>query len=385
MSALIEDQSQKPSTRRLGEIPVRNLWLLMLYASDLYRYLGASKVGVEDNPEDIADLVAEILCHQVKERMMRNLNYGYESRTAVINRVRGRIDILTTERQRLLEKGKICCRFDDLTADTPRNRYVRSALEYLTKLNIKKENAYKCRNMIRGLERLGVSKSKPINYSGRFERFGRHDVMDQKMVAAADLVFSLAIPTEFDGQFNLITPDTQKEWLRKLFEKAIAGFYDVNLAISEWKVFPGERLKWPVSEKSAGIDKILPTMKTDITIDNYLSNERLIIDTKFNSVTKKGQYREETLRSDYIYQIYAYLRSQENTEDDKSLASTGMLLHPSIDKEVTEMATIQGHAIWFCTVDLGGSALSIKARLLLLIRKTFQEQLNGRNESVRNT
>ena len=43
----------------IGRIPVRNLWLLMLYASDLFRQLDeASQVAVEENPDDIPDLVA---------------------------------------------------------------------------------------------------------------------------------------------------------------------------------------------------------------------------------------------------------------------------------------------------------------------------------------
>jgi 5-methylcytosine-specific restriction enzyme subunit McrC len=374
MSAVIEAKSQTTSSRRLGKIPVRNLWLLMLYASDLYRHLGTNKVDVEDNPEDIADLVAEILCHQVEERMMRNLSYGYESKVAVINRVRGRIDTLTTERQRLLEKGKVCCRFDELTVDTPRNRYVRSALERLSKLNIKPTLAHKCRALMLSLERLGVSKAKPINYSGMSERFGRHDISDQKMVAAADLAFSLAIPTEFDGQFHLTAPDTRKEWLRKLFEKAVAGFYAVALDKREWRVLAGKQFDWQISDKSSGIDEILPSMKTDIIIDNRSPDKRLVIDTKFNSVTTKGWHREQTLRSGYIYQMYTYLRSQEDTSDPKSLESIGMLLHPTVDKEVAEMVTIQGHPIWFCTVNLGESAISIRERLLALLQKSFQEK-----------
>ena len=43
---------------RIGEIPIRNLWLLILYASDLYREFDAAKVLVEDNPDDIPDLIA---------------------------------------------------------------------------------------------------------------------------------------------------------------------------------------------------------------------------------------------------------------------------------------------------------------------------------------
>ncbi|WP_423807335.1 5-methylcytosine-specific restriction endonuclease system specificity protein McrC [Photobacterium damselae] len=371
MSDVINTLSRPSSLRRLGKIPVRNLWLLMLYASDLYRHLGTNKVDVEDNPEEIADLVAEILCHQVEERMMRNLSYGYQSKVAVISRVRGRIDTLKTERQRLLEKGKVCCRFDELTVDTPRNRYVRSALECLTKLNIKTTLAHKCRSLILSLERLGVSKAKPTNYSGKSERFGRHDISDQKMVAAADLAFSLALPTEFDGQFHLASPDTQKELLRKLFEKAIAGFYAVALDSQEWRVLAGKQFNWQISDKSSGIDEIFPSMKTDIIIDNRKSGERLVIDTKFNAVTKQGWYRNETLRSGYIYQMYAYLRSQENENDVLSLMSSGMLLHPTVDGDVTEIAKIQGHAIWFCTVNLGDSAISIRNRLLFLINKAF--------------
>ena len=43
----ITEESAESSVRRLGRIPVRNIWLLMLYASDLYRTQDAfSSVGV---------------------------------------------------------------------------------------------------------------------------------------------------------------------------------------------------------------------------------------------------------------------------------------------------------------------------------------------------
>ena len=368
-----EIQSYSYSSRRIGNIPIRNLWLLMLYASDICRYLGAKKVAAEDNPEDIADLVAELLCHEIEKRLKRNLSYGYEAKVAVMSRVRGRINVLTTESRCLLEKGKVCCRFDELTIDTPRNRYVRSALASLMKLDIKPTLAHRCKGLIRSFERLGVSKVKPINYSLRSERFGRHDIGDQKMVVAADLAFSLALPTEFAGQYNLMSPDTQQEWLRKLFEKAMAGFYEVTLDKSQWQVSAGERLHWQVLDKSSIIDAILPQMQTDIIIRNEVSGQRLVIDTKFNSVTTKSLYREASLRSNYIYQMYAYLRSQEKIDDHNSLTSTGMLLHPTVDEDLTEVVNVQGHPIWFCTVNLGESAINIRERLLDLHQIAFAD------------
>ena len=89
----------------IGRIPVRNLWLLMLYASDLFRTRGIGKIGLEDSPDDLPDLVAEILAHAVEVRQRRRLSLGYRSRDAVINRVRGRIDVLTTERHQLMDGG----------------------------------------------------------------------------------------------------------------------------------------------------------------------------------------------------------------------------------------------------------------------------------------
>jgi 5-methylcytosine-specific restriction enzyme subunit McrC len=55
----------------IGRIPVRNLWLLMLYASDLFRTRGIGNVGLEANPDDLPDLIAEILAHAVEVRQRR--------------------------------------------------------------------------------------------------------------------------------------------------------------------------------------------------------------------------------------------------------------------------------------------------------------------------
>ena len=51
----------------------------------------------------------------------------------MLNRVRGRIDLLNTEKHQLLERGKVACQFDELTINTARNRFVRAALEAINK------------------------------------------------------------------------------------------------------------------------------------------------------------------------------------------------------------------------------------------------------------
>ncbi len=114
--------SSQIGTGYIGHIPVRNIWLLMLYASELFRELGTGKIDFEKNPDDIPDLIAEFLIHSVENRLRRNLSFGYQTRSSNLRRIRGRIDHLSNERYKLLSKGQIACIFDDLTIDTRRNR-----------------------------------------------------------------------------------------------------------------------------------------------------------------------------------------------------------------------------------------------------------------------
>jgi 5-methylcytosine-specific restriction enzyme subunit McrC len=349
---------------RIGRIPVRNLWLLMLYASDLFRDLEKAKVAVEDNPEDIPDLVAEMLCRQAERRIQRNLSYGFQSREAVLGRVRGRIDLLHTERHRLLDRGKVACRFDELTVNTARNRFVRAALEEISKIVCRGALAHRCRSLAASLRRMGVIGELPGRGEVSIDRFGRQDADDQPMVSAAHLAFNLALPTEAAGAKHLSLPDREITWIRRLYEKGIAGFYDVVLSTKGWRVDAGKTIGWLIESKSSGIDKILPSMRTDIVLDHSGAGRRIVIDTKFNSVVTCGWYREETLRSGYVNQIYAYLRSQEGNGDPLVKKASGLLLHPSVGEMVNEAVTIQNHEIRFATVDLGATAKEIREQLL---------------------
>ena len=110
----------------------------------------------------------------------------------------------------------------------------------------------------------------------------------------------------------------------------------------------------------------MPEMILDIVLE-HKSGETIIIDTKFNSLLITTRHRPLSFRSGHIFQIYSYLRSQENPNNENSLFSTGVLLHPTIDKEVDESVIIQGHKVRFFTVNLTKHPNEIKNRLLELI------------------
>jgi 5-methylcytosine-specific restriction enzyme subunit McrC len=211
-----------------------------------------------------------------------------------------------------------------------------------------------------------VSGSAPTRAEVGADRFGRHDADDRIMVAAAKLAFDLTLPTELAGAIALYLPDREETWVRRLFERAVGGFYQVVLSPQEWQVRCGTVLDWKVEQKTAAIDQIMPTMRTDIVLDHMGSGRRIVIDTKFTSIPVTGWHREQTLRSGYVYQIYAYLRSQAGRGDPFADSAGGLLLHPSVGVDVDETVVIQGHAIRFATVDLTASTSTIRSRLLRL-------------------
>ena len=188
------------------------------------------------------------------------------------------------------------------------------------------------------------------------------------MIATARLAFDLALPTEEPGAYHMPTADREGVRGWELFERAVGGFYDVVLSPQGWRVSPGGRnLRWQVAAKSAGIDEVLPSMFTDIELKRpaEVPGPRLIvIDTKFTSILTPGQHRKQTVRSGHIYQMYAYLMSQERDDDSASLDSSGVLLHPSVGENFDEHALIQGHEIRFATVDLAADSREIRRQLL---------------------
>lgn len=351
----------------VGQIPIRNLWLLMLYGSDLFRVLGSTKVALDGMPDNLPDLVAEILVHAVEDRQRRQFSVGFQQNHAVLSRVRGQIDVLTTERRQLLSRGLISCRFDELTVDTPRNRFVRAALESVSRFRLRRDLSHRCRQLANSMKSMGISGDAPTIKQMSLDRFGRHDADDRLMVAAARLVFDLALPTEAAGASSFARPDRDEVWARRLFERAIGGFYEVVLAPAGWEVRRGSALEWQIEHATSGIGAILPHMRTDIVLTHRASGRRIVIDTKFNSILTGGWYRQETLRSGYLYQIYAYLRSQAGRGDALADSASGLLLHPAIDGMMDEAVKIQGHVLRFATVNLAASALDIRRHLLRVV------------------
>lgn len=358
-----EQVPEQDALLALDKIPVRNVWLLFLYASGLAQFRDRFEAEIEDSP-DFKSLIARLLCFAAEKRLRRNLSFGYRRRKDVLRRVRGRIDILESVSRDLFRRGEVACRFEELTLDTPRNQLVRAALEQLSGRLDDQDLCHRCRTLAHALGRAGVGGAKPSRTEIAADQIARHEGEDRLMVSLAKAVFDLVLPTEQEGTRSLLKSQRDETAFRKLFEKAIGNFFAAELSRDDgWRVFPGKQFHWPVATASSGIGFYLPIMITDIILENAPENRRIIIDTKFTDVLTASQYGGNRFKTGHIYQLYSYLRSQEHSDDPLSLNSDGMLLYPSIGMDVDETAVIQGHSVRFVTIDLAQPSSNVVERL----------------------
>lgn len=343
-------------------IPVRNVWLLMLYASRLYqRDQLLRDRGVEDNPDDLFNVVAEILVTATERRLQRSLGRQYRQRVATLTRVRGHIDVLTTESRKLLAQGRVACRFDELTVDNLRNRLLYTALVLAARQATNRVIEQRARRLAEVLTQYGVPAQLISVREADQLRLGRNDQDDVEAIDAARLLIDMNIPAENEGRATGRDPEREAAEIRRLYEAAVRGFYNATLP-AEWTVAQGEtRRYWPVIGATEGLAAILPVMKTDVLLQTRA--RRIIVETKFADALKPNQFDALRLSRNHIFQLYAYVQSQHE-RDELSATAEGVLLYPVVRQHLDEAAIIQGHRYRFKTVELGESASEIRASLL---------------------
>ena len=363
--------SRQVAWRSHAGIPIRSLWTLLVYAHGLAEFIDRFDSEAED-AADLPELLARLLVMVVERRLRRELSRAYQPRAEVLTRVRGGIDLLTTERRQLLSQGRVACRYQARTLDTARNRLVRAALTHCGARVQDEVLSRDCLQLSRELGRRGVGADVPSRAEMARDQVVRHDAEDRLLVTVARLALAETLPGETEGVNRATALARHETLLRRIFEAAVAGVYSHHLnGQNGWKVHPHRWLDWRPIAATPGLAKFLPHMQTDVVLEQ--SGRRLVIDTKFTALLTRNAHGDERFKSGHIYQLYAYLRSQEGLGSAADEAS-GLLLYPALDlqSELDEEVTLQGHRVRFATVDLATEPAVWRDRLLGLASSTSE-------------
>jgi 5-methylcytosine-specific restriction enzyme subunit McrC len=190
---------------------------------------------------------------------------------------------------------------------------------------------------------------------------GRNDREYALPLTVCALVRRLEMPTEVGGDHALTALLRDEITFHDLFESFVRNFYRLNLKHTD---VGRETLSW---HDQLGCN-LVPSMKTDITLVGKLPpHRRVIIDTKYSINTLvTTPHGGAKFKSENLYQLYTYLRTQEHLSDAHRFAE-GMLLYPTTSQDLEESMRVQGHRIRIVTLDLSADWKEIEARLIGLI------------------
>jgi 5-methylcytosine-specific restriction enzyme subunit McrC len=346
------------------QIPITNAWYLLLYAWDMARWRGVSRYAEEQSPT-LLGLLARVLHESTRQLLRDSLGRAFLDRADTVRGVRGRIDFATSLRTLAFESGKAHCRFPELQIDTLRNRILRSTLDRLSRdERVDHSDPARAHELKRELRELvremdGVTLVPVTDTMFGQVQLTRSEWRYALPLAICALVHRLELPTQVAGDHVLAALLEDEVKFSALFERFVRNFWKTHLP--GYRV-ESERLEW---HDELGCT-LAPGMCTDITLTRIASRRRLVVDTKYYKETlSAGMFGAARITSGHLYQVYAYLRTQEERGPEFREAE-GMLLYPTTSVELHEAMRVQGHRIRVATIDLSLAWPDIHARLLAL-------------------
>lgn len=348
-------------------IPIRNVWYLLLYAWDQTRWKGMDLGGQEMGP-GLTGLMARVLVQSTDALMRHGLRHEFRRRSDHLNGIRGRIDFGATLKRRGFTRGEITCVFPELTVDTLPNRIVRATAQRLVvnpnlaagaNAKVAEDLQHSLRALCRKMPGVSEIEVRPELFSR--VALTRNESGYTLPLLVCELLAKHSIPSSGGTDrlvMSLLAAETD---FAALFEGFVRNFYRHHLV---GKVVRTEHLHWPMAVPS----EYMPMMRTDTTIESAdEGGERIVIETKYYpSVFVAGRFDSQKYRSEHLFQLYAYLRTQEE-RGATFRSAKGILLYPSTSGDVRERVEIQGHQVTVASVDLARPWQAIEARLLELV------------------
>ena len=344
-----------------SNILIKNIYYMLAYAFKVLKQSNYSQVATEDF-ENIHNLLAAILSKGISQQLKQGLYREYIDKSDDLSVLRGKLNITGTIKNRVQEKQKLSCEFDELSEDNIFNQILKLTATILIK-NCNVENEYKS-ELKKSLLYFGnVSDIAVSTIKWTTLRFQRNNQSYKMLMNICYLVIDGLLLSTQNGEYSMAN-FIDDQHMHSLYESFIREYYRYHYGnvINVSAAF----VDWDVPEGSEGIE-LLPKMKTDITLQK--DEKTLIIDAKYYSHTMQHHFDSNTFHSANMYQIYTYVK---NFDKEQTGNVFGMLLYARTNE------AIQPDNDYV----IGGNKISVKTLDLNCDFEIIKEQLDGNVKSV---
>ena len=322
-------------------IRVQNVYYMLAYAFQVLHEQGYKNVATEEF-DNVAELLAAILCRGVSVQIKRGLIRQYISREEALASPRGK------------RKKQLVCNYDEFSVDAYPNRIIKTTMELLLRGSISKARKKEIRKLMIFFDGISILDIHSINWDIQYDR---NNQTYRMLIAVCRFVIKGLLQTTADGSTKIMDY-ADDQTMAKLYEKFILGYYQREHP--ELKAY-SPQIAWQVTD---GYRTLLPTMPSDIVITNKAAKKTLIIDAKYytHNMQMKAPYMTQTLHSGNLYQIFTYVKNWSAAPDE---VVSGMLLYAGTDDAIQPNNDYQmsGNQISVKTLDMDCDFSKIAAQL----------------------
>lgn len=350
------------------EIPVRNIYYLLSYAWNRLEEAERLEVSISDY-KDSLNLFTRLLLAAVNYLFKKGLDRSYIDVSEDYAGVKGKLNFKASLNKQLFKQGITNCTFDEFSSNVLQNRILKSTLRLITKLDsidpqLRKE-AWSGFCRFHGVDEIDLQ----LHHFQQVRIHRNNSEYDFPLRVARFIFENIVLDEKTDTYFFKDFTRDEKA-MASLFEDFIRNFYareQSHYAVRR------EDIRWEAEALHDSDLSLLPKMQTDITLESL--THKIIIDTKYYRETLSTHYDTQKIHSSNLYQIYAYLNNVEKDfRNSKNAMCDGMLLYPTVGREIDASYQIGKHKIRIATVNLGEDWSVISQRLLSFVEKSENER-----------
>ncbi len=308
----------------------------------------------EEEFENIYDLFAEILTKGVSYLLKQGLHKEYINKHEVISTLKGKLNIHETIKEKLAQRLRLACEYDEFTINNIYNQIIKSTIFILLSQNdVKTERKQKLRKLMLFFDEVEQINLKTIKWKSL--RYDRNNRIYQFLHKICEFIVQSKLFSTEEGE--ILVQHFSDKGIALLFQRFVLEYY--RQEHPEYNANSKE-IKWCFTECENNYSN-LPKMTSDIKLK--INGRDLIIDTKFYSKNMQENYETHKIISHNLYQIFSYVMNEDKEHEGKV---DGMLLYAHTDADLQpkgDYTTPDGNKIMIRTLDLSKDFEEIKEEL----------------------
>jgi 5-methylcytosine-specific restriction enzyme subunit McrC len=345
----------QPEPRRIGGIPIRNLYIMLAFADTLRNELSAATCGAMENEAFPLDILAQLLLNKLIWIRRRGMPRSYRVRDDVNAAPEGPLDLPSTLRGMHLVHNRLAFVVDELQMDTPHNRLLCTGVRVLLRADgVKHELALELRRQLAVFSAVSyISTTEALRVP--WDRCPGAPESYREALGLARLAVLATLPDEgaHDRHWRKLLDDQQR--MGNLFEEFLRGFFEYRF--DGRGSVPKEKFKWMQNDPSG----LLPSLETDLFIKQ--PGRVTVGECKlYKSPLGKSRSGADRLQREHLFQLYTYLRAAQERYPDCEVE--GLLIYALVDRCFDTDVRLREHPVRVRTLDLNLDWLKLREQLV---------------------